>query len=208
MTESKTQAMDTFCFLIRIENSQSSSPKKKFSVKTIVAIGIGAALFFVLGRFVAIPSPVPNVNICVQYGLLAFMSVVYGPVAGALIGLIGHALIDFSYGWGIWWSWVIASGVFGLLVGFAAKILKMDEAQLGKKGLIKFNIAQVVSHIICWGAVAPVLDILMYNEPLDKLFAQGLVSGISNAITTAIVGSLLCVAYAATKTKAGSLTKE
>ena len=70
---------------------------KKFSVKSIVAIGIGAALFFVLGRFVAIPSPVPNVNICVQYGLLAFMSVVYGPVAGALIGLIGHALIDFSY---------------------------------------------------------------------------------------------------------------
>ena len=181
---------------------------KKFSVKSIVAIGIGAALFFVLGRFVAIPSPVPNVNICVQYGLLAFMSVVYGPVAGALIGLIGHALIDFSYGWGVWWSWVIASGVFGLLVGLATKLLKISEAEMGKKGLVKFNIAQVVSHVICWGAVAPVLDILMYNEPLDKLFAQGLVSGISNAVTTAIVGSLLCVAYAATKTKAGSLTKE
>ena len=181
---------------------------KKFSVKTIVAIGIGAALFFVLGRFVAIPSPVPNVNICVQYGLLAFMSVVYGPIAGALIGFIGHALIDFSYGWGVWWSWVIASGVFGLLVGLAAKILKMDEAEMGKKGLIKLNIGQVIAHVICWGGVAPALDILIYNEPLDKLFAQGLVSGISNAVTTAIVGSLLCVAYAATKTKAGSLTKE
>ena len=181
---------------------------KKFSVKTIVAIGIGAALFFVLGRFVAIPSPVPNVTITVQYGLLAFLSVVYGPVAGALVGLIGHALIDFSYGWGVWWSWVIASGVFGLLVGIGTKAIKLEEGEIGKKGLIKFNIIQVVSHIICWGAVAPVLDILMYNEPLDKLFAQGLVSGISNAVTTAIVGSLLCVAYAATKTKAGSLTKE
>ena len=181
---------------------------KKFSVKTIGAIGIGAALFFVLGRFVAIPSPVPNVNICVQYGLLAFMSVVYGPIAGALIGFIGHALIDFSFGWGIWWSWVIASAVFGLLVGLAAKVLKMNEAEMGKKGLIKFNIGQLVSHVICWGAVAPVLDILMYNEPIEKLFAQGLASGISNAVTTAIVGSLLCVAYAATKTKAGSLTKE
>ena len=181
---------------------------KKFSVKTIVAIGIGAALFFLLGRFVAIPSPVPNTNLSTQYGLLAFMAAVYGPVAGMLIGLIGHTLIDFSYGWGIWWSWVIASGVFGLLVGFAAKIMKMDEAEMGKKGLVKFNVAQVVSHVICWGAVAPVLDILMYNEPLDKLFAQGLVSGISNAVTTAIVGSLLCVAYAATKTKAGSLSKE
>ena len=181
---------------------------KKFSVKTIVAIGIGAALFFVLGRFVAIPSPVPNTNIATQYGLLAFMSVVFGPVAGALIGLIGHALIDFSYGWGIWWSWVIASGVFGLLVGLGAKVLKINEAEIGKKGLIKFNITQVVSHVICWGVVAPILDIVMYNEPLEKLFAQGLFAGIANSVTTAIIGSLLCIAYAATKTKAGSLTKE
>ncbi len=181
---------------------------KKFSVKTIVAIGIGAALFFVLGRFVAIPSPVPNTNISTQYGLLAFLAVVFGPVAGALIGLIGHALIDFSYGWGVWWSWVIASAVFGLLTGMGTKVLKLEEGELGKKGLVKFNLIQLVSHIICWGGVAPVLDILIYNEPLEKLFAQGLFAGISNAVTTAIVGSLLCIAYAATKTKAGSLTKE
>ena len=181
---------------------------KKFSVKTIVAIGIGAALFFVLGRFVAIPSPVPNTSISVQYGLLAFLSVVYGPIAGALVGFIGHTLIDFSYGWGVWWSWVIASAVFGLLVGLGAKLLKMKETEMGLMGLLKFNIVQIVCHVICWGGVAPVLDILMYNEPLDKLFAQGLVAGTSNAVTTAIVGSLLCIAYAATKTKAGSLTKE
>ena len=118
--------------------------------------------------------------------------------AGAVRAFLEHGLH----------SWVIASGVFGLLVGFAAKLLKMDAAEMGKKGLIKFNVAQLVSHVICWGGVAPVLDILIYNEPLDKLFAQGLFSGISNAVTTAIVGSLLCVTYAATKTKAGSLTKE
>ena len=181
---------------------------KQFSVKTIVAIGIGAALFFVLGRFVSIPSTVPNTNISVQYGLLAFLAVVYGPVAGALIGFIGHPLIDFSFGWGIWWSWVIASAVFGLLMGLSAKVLKMDEAQIGKKGLIKFNLAQVVCHLISWMVVAPVLDVYMMGEPWDKLIAQGLTAGIANAVTTAIVGSLLCVAYAATKTKAGSLSKE
>ena len=181
---------------------------KKFSVKTIVAIGIGAALFFVLGRFVAIPSPVPNTSISVQYGLLAFLSVVYGPIAGALVGFIGHTLIDFSYGCGVWWTCVIASAVFGLLVGLGAKLLKMKETEMGLMGLLKFNIVQIVSHVICWGGVAPALDILIYKEPLDKLFAQGLVAGTSNAVTTAIVGSLLCIAYAATKTKAGSLTKE
>ena len=181
---------------------------KKFSVKSIVAIGIGAALFFVLGRFVAIPSPVPNTNIATQYGLLAFMSAVYGPIVGALIGLIGHTLIDFSYGWGIWWSWVIASGVFGLLMGVAAKVLKIQEGDLGKKGLIKFNISQIVSHVICWIVVANVLDILMYQEPLDKILTQSFMASGVNIVTTAIIGSLLCVAYAATKTKAGSLTKE
>ena len=181
---------------------------KKFSVKSIVAIGIGAALFFVLGRFVSIPSPVPNTNISVQYGLLAFLAVVYGPVAGALIGFIGHTLIDFSFGWGIWWSWVIASAVFGLLVGLSAKVLKMDETEIGKKGLIKFNLSQVVCHLVSWMVVAPVLDVYMMGEPWDKLIAQGLMAGIANTVTTAIVGSLLCVAYAATKTKAGSLSKE
>ena len=65
---------------------------KNNSVRTIVAVGIGAALFFVLGRFVAIPSPVPNTNISTQYGLLAFMAALFGPVAGALIGLFKPAM--------------------------------------------------------------------------------------------------------------------
>ena len=181
---------------------------KKFSVKSIVAIGIGAALFFVLGRFVAIPSPVPNVNICVQYGLLAFMAAVYGPVAGALIGFIGHTLIDFSFGWGIWWSWVISSGVFGLLMGLSTKALKLQEGEMGKKGLVKFNVSQLLCHAISWILVANVLDVLMFQEPLNKILLQSFVSTAFNALTTAVVGSLLCVAYAATKTKAGSLTKE
>jgi len=180
---------------------------KKFPVKTIVAIGIGAALFFVLGRFVAIPSPVPNTNVTLQYGLLAFMAVVFGPIAGALIGLIGHALIDFSYGWGIWWSWVIASGVFGLLMGFAGKALKL-QGRISKKGILKFIVAQLIIHLICWMAVAPVLDVYMMGEPWDKLIVQGLMAGAGNAVTTAIVGTLLLLAYGATQTKAGSLSKE
>ena len=180
---------------------------KKFSVKSIVAIGIGAALFFVLSRFVSIPSPVANTNICLQYGLLAFLATVFGPVVGGLVGFIGHALTDLSWG-SPWWSWIIASGVFGLLMGFSVKVLKINEEEIGKKGLIKFNIAQVVIHLICWCGIAPILDILIYSEPVEKLFAQGLVAAIGNAVTTAIVGSLLCVAYAATKPKANSLNKE
>ena len=181
---------------------------KKSPVTTIVAIGIGAALFFVLGRFVAIPSPVPNTNISIQYGLLAFMAVLFGPVAGLLIGFIGHALIDFSFGWGIWWSWVITSGVFGVLVGLAGKKISLSDGEFGKKDIITFNIAQVVSHLICWALIAPVLDIVIYAEPANKVFVQGLVSAVANSVTTAVIGTLLCVAFAAAKPKKGSLKEE
>ena len=180
---------------------------KKSPVVTIVAIGIGAALFFVLGRFVAIPSPVPNTTISIQYGLLAFMAALFGPVAGILIAFIGHALIDFSYGWGSWWSWVIASGVAGLVMGLGAKKINVEKS-FGTKEIVTFNITQVIAHLIAWGIVAPVLDILIYSEPANKVFLQGLVGGLANIVTTAIVGTLLCVAYAAAKPKAGSLKKE
>lgn len=55
---------------------------KNTSIKTVVAIGIGAALFFVLGRFVAIPSGVPNTNISLQYAVLGLGACMYGPLAG------------------------------------------------------------------------------------------------------------------------------
>lgn len=181
---------------------------KIFSVKTIVAIGIGAALFFVCGRFISIPSPVPNTSITIQYGVLAFIATLFGPIAGLLAGFIGHMLIDLTAGWGVWWSWVIASGIFGLLLGFACRKIDLNDGTFDKKEVIRFNVSQVICHVICWGLVAPVLDIVIYQEPVEKLFAQGLVSGIGNAVTTAIVGTLLCFAYAKARPKSGSLKKE
>lgn len=180
---------------------------KKFSVRTIVAIGIGAALFFVLAKFVAIPSPVPNTSICLQYGVLGFISVLFGPVAGLCSGLIGHVLADFT-GYGLWWSWEIASAVFGLIVGMLCAKIALEDGEFGKKEIIRFNVAQVIAHLICWGVVAPVLDIVMYQEPANKVFLQGLVAGVSNIVTTGIVGTLLCLAYVAAKPKKGSLSKE
>ena len=181
---------------------------RKFSVKTIVAIGIGAALFFVLGRFVAIPSPVPNVTISIQYGLLAFMAVLFGPVAGLLIGLIGHFFIDLSAGWGVWWSWVITSGIFGLLAGIGTKKVRLYDGAFGKKDVIRFVLTVVIAHLLCWAVIAPVLDIVIYAEPANKVFLQGLVSAAANIVTTLIVGCILCWAYAKAKPKKGSLKEE
>lgn len=182
--------------------------KNNNSIKTVVAVGIGAALFFVLGRFVAIPSPVPNTNISLQYAVLALLAVMYGPVAGGLIGFIGHTLIDLSWGETPWWSWVITSAFVGVIVGLFAKKLNVQEGEFGKGKVTLFTIANIVAHVIGWIVVAPVLDILIYAEPANKVFAQGAFAAISNTITAVIVGGLLVLAYTKTIAKKGSLDQE
>ena len=77
----------------------------------------------------------------------------------------------------------------------------------GLKALI-FNIYQVIANVIAWGLVAPVFDILIYAEPTNKVFIQGLFAGLANIVTTAIIGTLLCFAYSKTRPQAGSLKKE
>lgn len=181
---------------------------KKFGVKALVATAIGAALFFVLGRFVAIPSGIPDTNISIQYGVLGFFAAVFGPIVGLLAGLVGHFFIDFSYGWGVWWSWVIASAICGLVIGFGMNKVDFESGDFGSKTIIRFNIVQVIAHLISWVVVAPVLDILMYAEPANKVFIQGLVSAGANIVTTGIVGSLLIFAYVKAIPKKGSLSEE
>ena len=180
---------------------------KKSPVVTVVAIGIGAALFFVLGRFVIVPSPVPNTNINLQYGLLAFMALLFGPVVGGLSGLIGHVLVDMT-SYGLRWSWEIATGIFGVLVGLLGRKIRLSDGEFGKKDLVKFIISVVIGHVVAWIVVAPVLDIVIYQEAVNLVFTQGAVACIANTVTTLIVGLLLCYAYAKAKPKKGSLKEE
>ncbi|MBR3719590.1 MAG: ECF-type riboflavin transporter substrate-binding protein [Firmicutes bacterium] len=181
---------------------------KNTPVKSIVAIAIGAALFFVCGRFVAIPCPVPNTNISIQYGVLALFGAAFGPFVALLAGFIGHALIDFSYGWGVWWSWVIASAVAGFIMGICKNHVKLATEKFDGSRIVKFNVYQIVANLLAWVVVAPVLDILMYAEPVNKVFVQGLWAAGSNIVTTAIVGTILCAAYSASKPKKDSLEKK
>lgn len=178
---------------------------KKLSVKSVVAIGIGAALFFVLGK-ISIPTPVPNTYISLQYAVQAVFATLFGPIAGLLIGFVGHTLIDVT-SYGPWWSWIIASAFAGLVIGLITWKMDINEG-LDTKKVIRFNVAQILAHLLAWGVVAPVLDIVIYAEPVEKLFVQGLMAGAANIVTTGVVGSLLLLAYAKTIVKKGSLSKE
>jgi energy-coupling factor transport system substrate-specific component len=148
-----------------------------------------------------------NTNLTLQYAALGFFAAVFGPVVGALIGLLGHALTDLTFGYGIWWSWVIASAIVGCASGFLLRGIHIEEGELGQRGILQFIIGSLIIHAVAWGLVAPVLDILIYAEPANKVFTQGLIAGLGNFVFTAIVGTLLLIGYSKTRTKTGSLRK-
>jgi energy-coupling factor transport system substrate-specific component len=181
--------------------------KKIISVRTVVAIGIGSALVFVLMRFVAIPSGVPNTNLNLAAAILTIFGALFGPVAGFLVGFIGHTLTDLTWG-GVWWSWVIADALYGLLIGLFWRFYRIEEGEFGLKNCLIFNAIQIAANVIAWIGVAPVLDILIYQEPANKVFLQGLVAGGLNAAVVLILGSILAFGYAKTRVKAGSLKAE
>jgi energy-coupling factor transport system substrate-specific component len=179
----------------------------KVTTRTIVAAGLGAAIFMLLFMYVKVPSWVPETQFQTAYGLSAFFGVLFGPIAAFLIAFIGHALSDFLQYGSPWWSWVIASGVASFVFGLAFKRTKVEEGSFGFKDILTFNLFQVLGNLVAWLVVAPVLDIVIYAEPANKVFTQGAVACGMNIISAGVIGTLLLVAYAATRTKKGSLSK-
>jgi energy-coupling factor transport system substrate-specific component len=179
----------------------------KVTTKTIVATGLGAAVFMLLFMYIKVPSPIPETSFQTAYALSAFFAALFGPIAGGLIAFIGHALSDaIQYG-SPWWSWVIASGISGVVFGFSYKRTKVEEGEFKVKDIIIFNIIQVFGNILAWVIVAPILDIVIYSEPANLVFTQGVIAALLNSISVGVIGTLLLISYAATKTKKGSLNK-
>lgn len=182
--------------------------EKGLSVKSVVAIGIGAAIYVILARFTSIPTGIPNTNIEIVYPFLALIATIYGPVVGFSVGFIGHALNDFLMYGQTWWSWVLATAILGLIIGFYGMRLDLEHGEFTGKQMVMFNLVQILGNILSWLVIAPLGDILIYSEPANKVFLQGASATIMNSIVIAILGTILLKAYAATKVKKGSLHKD
>ncbi|MBR4667667.1 MAG: ECF-type riboflavin transporter substrate-binding protein [Butyrivibrio sp.] len=183
--------------------------KKRFGIKEVVAMGIGTALFVVLTN-VQIPLViVPNTALQPRMAVLAFFSAVFGPIVGGVIGFLGHALGDALFYGSVWWSWVFPEVVVGAAIGFFAKKFAVAEGKFASTKVITlFNICQVAANAVAWIVVAPVLDILVYAEPANKVFTQGAFAFLGNIIIIGILGTLLLSAYSKIVGKSSDLKVE
>ena len=173
-----------------------------------MATGIGTALFVVLTE-VQIPLViVPNTALQPRMAILSFLAAVFGPMVGALVGLLGHALGDALFYGSVWWSWVLPEAIVGIAIGLFRKRFGVKEGAFGKNAIIWFNIVQIIANAIAWVGAAPALDVAVYAEPSNKVFAQGALACLGNVIIIGVLGSILLAAYSKIAGKSSSLTKE
>ncbi len=182
--------------------------KFKFGIKEVVATGIGTALFVALTEIQIPLGFIPNTALQPRAALLAFLSAIFGPIVGGIVGLAGHALGDaFFYG-SVWWSWVIPDAVFGVAVGLFASKFAITEGDFAGKKIVLFNAVQGLANAVAWIVCAPVLDIVIYAQPANKVFAQGFFAFLGNFLITLVLGTLLCLGYSKIGAKSGSLKQE
>lgn len=191
----------------RCAGEEEESIMKKFGIKEVVAIGIGTALFVALTE-VQIPTGIPNTSLQPRMAVLAFLSAIFGPLVGAIVGLLGHALGDALFYGSVWWSWVFPEAVVGILIGVFAKKFAVREGGFTRKNIVLFNVVQVVANALAWILLAPALDIAVYAEPANKVFLQGAAAFLGNILIVGILGSLLLAAYSRIAGKSASLEKE
>jgi energy-coupling factor transport system substrate-specific component len=159
----------------------------KLSTRSVVAIGIGAALYAAVS-FIAIPIG-PNTSFRIAIAILSIFGALFGPIVGFLVGFIGHALND-ALAWGsVWWSWVFLSAVIGLFAGMVNIDKKFNplKGALEVKNIIQMYIFSFVG-IIAASVVAYLGDVFLYGEPADKVWIQIIIASISNYAVIAVVG--------------------
>ena len=104
------------------------------------------------------------------------------------------------------------AAVFGPVVGGAIGLFihkyAIKEGGFDKKAMILYNVVQVIANAVAWILVAPVLDVLIYAEPANKVFVQGIFAFVGNIVVAAVLGTLLAAAYSKIGAKSSSLTKE
>lgn len=163
---------------------------KNNSVKTVVLVAIGAALYG-LGGMICVPI-FAEVTLKPAMAILALFAGVWGPLVGFFVGFVGHCITDLFMGWGVWPTWMLGSGIVGIVIGMFPRISKncVENGEFGKKQYLPFLLLALGGNFIGY-MISAILDYLFLAEPLDKSIAQQLVSTVANFAIIATLGILL-----------------
>jgi len=181
----------------------------KLSTKTVVVIAVGAALYGI-GGLPMFGIPVfANTTLKPAMAILALFSVLFGPFVGLLVGLIGHWVTDLFAGWGVWFTWVLGSGVVGLVIGLFPRLTnrRIQSGIFLMKDFVLFVVLAFAGNVIGYG-VSAFLDTVLYAEPFTKVFTQLTIIASGNTVLIAVVGYFILKSAAKRNKQSSNLIEE
>ncbi|CDT33386.1 conserved hypothetical protein [Vibrio coralliirubri] len=179
-----------------------------FSAKTVVVIAIGAALYGIGGLPMFGVPVFANTTLKPAMAVLALFSVLFGPIVGFLVGFIGHWVTDLFAGWGVWLTWVLGSGIVGMVIGLFPMMTKnrLQQGELPMKDFVLFVILALAGNLVGYGCSA-FLDTILYAEPFTKVFTQLSIIAAGNTVLIAVVGFLILKSVAKRNKQSRNLTE-
>ncbi len=182
---------------------------KKLSVKSVVIIAIGAALYGIGGLPIFGVPIFAETTLKPAMAILAIFAALYGPIVGFLIGFLGHWITDLFAGWGVWMTWVLGSGIVGIVIGFFPKLTKekIEEGLFGTREIVIFIVLAFIGNFVGY-SISAFLDYVLYAEPASKVIAQQLIISSTNTVLIAIIGSIVLALIAKRRREGSNLTEE
>lgn len=179
-----------------------------FSAKTVVVIAIGSALYGIGGLPMFGVPVFANTTLKPAMAVLALFSVLFGPIVGFLVGFIGHWVTDLFAGWGVWLTWVLGSGIVGMIIGLFPMLTKsrLQQGDLPMKDFALFVVLALAGNVIGYGCSA-FLDTILYAEPFTKVFTQLSIIAAGNTVLIAVVGLLILKSVAKRNKQSRNLTE-
>ncbi|MEZ8197136.1 ECF-type riboflavin transporter substrate-binding protein [Vibrio splendidus] len=176
--------------------------------KTVVVIAIGAALYGIGGLPMFGVPVFANTTLKPAMAVLALFSVLFGPIVGFLVGFIGHWVTDLFAGWGVWLTWVLGSGIVGMVIGLFPMMTKnrLQQGELPMKDFVLFVILALAGNVVGYGCSA-FLDTILYAEPFTKVFTQLSIIAAGNTVLIAVVGFLILKSVAKRNKQSRNLTE-
>ena len=187
---------------------QYSRLSMNFSAKTVVVIAIGAALYGIGGLPMFGVPVFANTTLKPAMAVLALFSVLFGPIVGFLVGFIGHWVTDLFAGWGVWLTWVLGSGIVGMVIGLFPMMTKnrLQQGELPMKDFVLFVVLALAGNVVGYGCSA-FLDTILYAEPFTKVFTQLSIIAAGNTVLIAVVGFLILKSVAKRNKQSRNLTE-
>jgi energy-coupling factor transport system substrate-specific component len=182
---------------------------KKLSVKSVVIIAIGAALYGIGGLPIFGVPIFAETTLKPAMAILAIFAALYGPVVGFLVGFLGHWITDLFAGWGVWMTWVLGSGIVGIVIGLFPMITKdrIEEGVFASKEIVYFILLAFVGNFVGY-SISAFLDFVLYAEPASKVIAQQLIISSTNTVLIAVIGSIVLLLIAKRKRQGSDLSEE